>query len=274
MIIFKEIKAKSIIIKSNLPESDFVVNPYTGCSHGCIYCYARFIKRFAKHDEAWGSFTDIKVNGAKLIPKNKDKYKGKTIVIGSVTDAYQPCEEKYEITRKILEKLVTFEAKFDIITKSNLITRDVNLLKRFKDLTVAFSLAWTEDEIAKKVEPGASSINERIAALKILHKNGIRTVVFVSPIFPILSDWKEIILKTKQYTDEYWFENLNIYPSVRRNIYYFLKNNYSELILKYGEIHQDKKGYWNKVENEIKDFCNKNRVKFKIYFHHKKSKKE
>jgi DNA repair photolyase len=85
----KEVKAKSIITKSGLPDSDFVINPYTGCMHGCIYCYATFMKRFTDHnEEEWGSFVDIKKNAADLIPENTEKYKDKTIFLSSVTDPY------------------------------------------------------------------------------------------------------------------------------------------------------------------------------------------
>ena len=244
----KKIQAKSIITKSNLPGSDFVINPYTGCLHACIYCYARFMKRFTGHDEPWGKFIDVKINAPDLITENLQKYSGKSIVIGSVTDPYQKIEKKYKVTRKVLERLVDCQSKIDIITKSDLVIRDIDLFKKFKNLTVAFSLGQIDDKIREKLEPRAPSIVDRIRALKTLHENNIRTVVFVSPIFPYLSDWKEIIVRTQKYTDEYWFENLNIYPSVRVNIYNFLKNNYPELVDKYREIYKDEKIYWDKVE--------------------------
>ena len=102
----KEIKVKSIIVKSGLPGADFVINPYVGCVHACRYCYARFMKRFTGHLEPWGDFVDVKINGPDLIPSRLDKYKDKSVIIGSVTDAYQPIENRYKLTRKILEKLI------------------------------------------------------------------------------------------------------------------------------------------------------------------------
>lgn len=270
----KEIQVKSIVTKSNLPASDFVINPYTGCSHACIYCYARFMKRFTGHSEEWGKFVDVKINAPDLIPTNIYKFKGKSITIGSVTDPYQVCEEKYRITRRVLEKLIPFDASFDIITKSGLVARDIDLLKKIKDISVAFSIGQADDEIRARLEPGAPSINERINALKILHENKIKTAVFISPIFPMLSDWKEIIKNTKEYADEYWFENLNIYPSVSESIYKFLKNNFPDLISVYQSIQKDEKGYWDVVEDEIKMFCKKEKVDYKIFFHHKEIKKK
>lgn len=91
---------KSIMTKSNLPVGGYSVNPYTGCTHGCKYCYASFMKRFTGHTEDWGSFLDIK----QWPPiKNPKKYAGQRVVIGSVTDGYLPQEEEYRNTRKLLE---------------------------------------------------------------------------------------------------------------------------------------------------------------------------
>ena len=202
----KEIKAKSIITKSGLPESDFVINPYIGCMHGCIYCYARFMKRFTGHKEEWGQFIDVKINAADLIPTDTKKYKEKSIVMCSVTDPYHPVERKYKITRKILEKLIPLKPQLTILTKSNLVLRDIDIIKKFNDVIVAISLSITDDKVQKELEPLASSVEERIKTLKELHRAGIKTVLFVSPILPYLSDWQTLITKTKKFVDEYWFE--------------------------------------------------------------------
>ena len=269
----KEIKARSIITKSGLPGADFVVNPYIGCAHACLYCYARFMKRFTGHDEPWGDFVDVKINAPDLIPKNFDKYRNKNIVIGSVTDPYQRAEEKHKITRQVLQKLINWPCSFDIITKSALVVRDIDIFKKFPNLNVALSLAFTDDIIREGLEPGADSIDRRISALKALHENRIRTTVFISPIFPILSDWKKIIRLTKKYANGYWFENLNIYPSVRDNIYAFFKKNRPELIGRYREIYKDSRTYWRGIEREIENFCQKEKTAYRIFFHHSDIKK-
>ncbi len=269
----KEIQVKSIITKTNLPEGDFVINPYVGCPHGCKYCYARFMKRFTGHKEPWGEFCDIKINAPNLIPKNTDKYKYKQITISSVTDPYNPLEEKYKITRKILKKLISLQSNLDILTKSDLVIRDIYLLKHFDDCVVALSFSMLNEKIRKRLEPRTPSVERRIKALKKLHEEGIETALFISPIFPYLTDWKKIILKTEDFVDEYWFENLNLYPSIKGNIFKFLKEINPSLIEKYKEIYSKKNDYWNDVEKEIKQFCKKEKVKYRIYFHHKINKK-
>jgi DNA repair photolyase len=266
----KEIKTKSIIVKSNLPDGDFVINPYIGCMHGCKYCYARFMKRFTGHTEPWGSFVDIKINTPDLIPKNTNKYREKSITISSVTDPYQPIERKYKITRKILERLIPLQPHLDLITKSDLVVRDIDLFKQFKNCIVALSFSITDEKLRKQIELLSSSTEQKIDALKELNKAKIPTALFISPIFPQITDWGKIINQTKSFVDEYWFENLNFYPSIKGDIFRFLRKNTPELVEKYKEIYSKNSDYWNIEENKIIEFCKKNEISCKIYFHHKR----
>jgi len=142
-IIEKEVNVKSYITKSNLPTSDFVINPYIGCSHACKYCYACFMKRFTGHTEAWGAFIDIK-NCDK--PVDIKKLAGKTVFLSSVTDCYNKFEKKYRITRKILEQLVFADCEIGISTKSKLILRDVDLLRQYKNLKVSMSINTLDEK--------------------------------------------------------------------------------------------------------------------------------
>jgi len=267
----KEIKTKSIIVKSNLPDGDFVINPYIGCMHGCKYCYAKFMKRFTGHTEPWGSFVDIKINAPDLIPEGTNKYREKSITISSVTDPYQPIERKYKITRKILERLIPLQPNLDLITKSDLVVRDIDLFKQFKNCIVVLSFSITDEKLRKQVELLSSPAKQKINALKELHKAKIPTALFISPIFPQITDWVKMINKTKSFVDEYWFENLNLYPSIKGEIFNFLRKNKPELIEKYKEIYSKNSNYWNIEENKIIEFCKKNKVIYKIYFHHKRN---
>lgn len=267
----KEIKAKSILTKSGLG-ADFVINPYLGCGHGCKYCYARFMKRFSGHPEPWGEFVDVKINAPELVAQyyNTEQLKNKSVIIGSVCDPYQPIEKKYKLTRKILQKLIPLKPQLDILTKSDLILREFDLLKKFKNLRVAISLSMIDDKKRGLLETDTPKAKERFTALKKLNQEGIKTTLFISPILPELTEWKEMVKKTKNYVSKYWFENLNFYPSIRDNIYSFLRKIDPKLVQKYKDIYFGKDDYWDKVENEIKDFCQKQGVNYKIYFHHTK----
>lgn len=214
-LITKTIETKNVITKSNLLVCDFSVNPYTGCEHACKYCYASFMKRFTNHPEDCGTFLDVKDWGE---IKNPEKYKGKELFIGSVTDAYQPAEEKYRRTRTLLEQLQCSGAILSIATKSDLILRDLDLIKTFPNARVSFSIN-TLDENFKNDMDCAVSIERRINAMKEFYKAGVCTTCFISPIFPTTTYVKAIISETKGFCNLVWLENLN------------LRGNYKPVIL-------------------------------------------
>ncbi|MGV8163025.1 MAG: radical SAM protein [Candidatus Nanoarchaeia archaeon] len=265
-----EVQARSIITKSNLPDADYVINPYIGCTHSCLYCYARFMKRFTGHTEDWGKFVDVKINAPALIPSNTSKYVGKSIFIASVTDAYLPLEIKYKLTRQILEKLVPLEPKLGVQTKSDLILRDVDLLKQFEKCEVGFTITTLDDELRKEIEPFTSPVKNRIKALETLNKEGLKTYVFIGPIFPFLTDWRKIILETKHCASFYMLENLNVKGSIWESIKTWLDEKHPDLVNKYQEIYFSKNDYWANVENEIIKFCDEQKVECRLYFHHGK----
>lgn len=265
-MVVKEVVVKDLVTKSNLPASDYVINPYVGCPHGCRYCYACFMKRFTNHSEAWGSFIDIKRCDK---PISKRKLQGKSVFLSSVTDCYNPFEEKYRNTRKILEQLISINCKLNISTKSHLILRDIDLLKQCNNLKVSVSIN-TLDEQFKNDMDHASSIMKRLETLETLHQNGIYTVLFMSPIFPGITDYKEIIVKTQRYVDEYWFENLNLRGSYKQDILSYIKNAYPQLVELYDEIYvKGNMGFWKNLAVEIEEYCAVHSIKHINYFYHK-----
>lgn len=264
-IIEKEIQVNDYLTKSNLPASDYVINPYVGCPHGCKYCYASFMKRFTGHKEDWGTFIDIKRCDKEI---NIKKLENKNVFLSSVTDCYNKFEEKYELTRNILKQLVNANCYLNISTKSKLILRDLDLLKQMKNITVSMSIN-TLDEAFRKDMDNASSIQERLDTLKELHKNGIHTVLFMSPIFPYITNFKDIIEVSKEYIDEYWFENLNLRGDYKNKILFYIQDKYSKFINEYNDIYiKGNKQYWKDLSKEIKEYCENNKVKYINYFYH------
>ena len=157
-ILINEVETKNIMTKSSLPVGGYSVNPYVGCTHACKYCYASFMKRFTGHKEEWGTFLDVK-HWPEI--KNPKKYAGQRVVIGSVTDGYNPQEEQFGNTRKLLEQLIGSDAEILICTKSDLVVRDIDLLKKLGRVTVSWSIN-TLDENFKNDMDSASSIERRI----------------------------------------------------------------------------------------------------------------
>ena len=264
----EEIVVKSIITKSNLPAASYVVNPYIGCQHGCIYCYSEFMKRFTNHHEPWGTFVDVKINAVNIIKPMK--YKDKQLLFSSVTDAYQPIESKYELTRKLLMALIPGQPKIEILTKSSLVLRDLDILKQFEDVTVGVSISTLDRKISRQLEPLASSPGARLQALKRCKEEGIRTYTFLSPLIPFITDVAEIIKETIPYSDFLMFENLNIRPTNLNKVQNVLEKISPDLPLKLKKIYAPDSKYWDNEEERWRTFCEKEGIEALFFFHHGK----
>ncbi len=180
----REIRTGNALTKTRIPGYDWCLNPYVGCAHGCSYCYATFMKRFTRHTEPWGSFIDIKTNAPQALERQVKKIRTGSVIIGSVTDPYQPIEQTCTITRRCLEILSRTQLAVYIQTRSHIITRDIDILRAMPSVEAGFSITTDDDNIRRIFEPHAPSIQSRIDALKALHDAGIRTYVFVGPVLP------------------------------------------------------------------------------------------
>ncbi len=196
----REITAKSILTKTTLKNVDFdyTVNPYIGCAFGCVYCYASFMGRFVgKQMNDWGTYVFAKINApellAKEIKKLPNKGQGNAIWFSSVTDPYQGLETKYQLTRKCLQVLLIygFLGEVHILTKSDLLIRDIDLFKRIPRHSVGLTITSTDDTISRYFEKYAPPVNKRLEALKKLKNANLHTYAFVGPLLPhILQDEK------------------------------------------------------------------------------------
>ena len=253
--VIREIKVRNILTKSALPVCDYSVNPYVGCTHACRYCYASFMKRFTGHTEPWGAFLDVKYWGK--IP-HPEKYDGKELFIGSVTDPYLPQEEKFCRTRTLLEELQASGVKLSIATKSDLVLRDLDLIKTFKDARVSWSVNTLDEDFRKDMD-NAASIERRLDAMKIFHDAGVRTTCFISPIFPGITDVKAIIERVKGQCNLIWLENLNLRGSFKGSILDYIREKHPELTGLYEEIYiKGELGYWQSLDREVKAYAAEN----------------
>lgn len=215
-LVIQEKTVKSILSESGIPGIDYCINPYVGCFHGCRYCYATFMKRYTGHTEEWGSFVDVKINAPEILQRQMKRAARGNIIISSVTDAYQPVEAKYKITRQCLEVLLPYQFPIDILTKSPLVLRDMDLIKRFKNIEVGITITTDNEAIRKVFEPHAPSIDTRIQALKALHDNGITTYAFIAPILPMNPE--TLSERIRLYADSMLIDRMN-YTSKTLDIY-------------------------------------------------------
>lgn len=247
-MIVKEIECKSILTKSGIKAVDYAINPYVGCEHGCLYCYATFMKRFTGHEEEWGTFVDVKVNAAEVLAKQLRRAKPGNITFGTVTDAYQPLEEQYGITRACLEALVGYDWPVCILTKSALVLRDLELIRELKDVEVAFTITTMDDEVRRHFEPTSSSIAERLEALHTLREAGISTWAFCGPLLPFLSDGESeidaLFGELKRAKVGYVLvDSLNLRGASWGRVRKLLAAHYPELVEGYHALSTDRKPY-------------------------------
>ena len=253
----KEINAKSCLVKSKL--SDYVINPYVGCQHGCKYCYATFIKRFQNIKAEWGEFCHARMNCPDLLKKEFDKAKPGHIWMSSVTDPYQPMEGKYKLTRRILETIASHPRKnefsVEILTKSALVRRDFDLLKKL-NAEIGCSINTLDAKAARIIEPFASPPEERIAVLKDAKKEGIKVYGFISPVIPGITKL-EPIFKELSFCSYVWIELLNIRPDVIARIRPVIEKNFPEAMDELEFYISNQEMYYNQVRMEAERLENK-----------------
>ncbi len=189
-----ERRCSTALNRSGIPGVDWCVNPFVGCTHACVYCYASFMGRFGGHEAPWGTWVEPKVNVADVLARELRRPRTGEVVLSSVTDPYQPAEAQARLTRACLAALAGSGLSVSILTKSDLVVRDLDLLASFGGLLgdtrirVGFSITTLSDELARVLEPGAPPPSRRLEALRTLAGAGIATWVFVAPALPGLSD--------------------------------------------------------------------------------------
>jgi DNA repair photolyase len=181
-MIVDEVYAKTILSKSKV--FDYTINSYIGCEHGCTYCYARFMKRLTDHKEEWGKFVDVKVNAARLLQREIKKKRPGVVWISGVCDPYQPLEKDYELTKRCLEILLEHGWPVTVQTKSPLVLRDVELLRKFDEVEVGLTITTADENIRKIFEPNSPPVEQRIETLEKLNSAGVKTFAMIAPLLP------------------------------------------------------------------------------------------
>jgi DNA repair photolyase len=182
---FRDVSAKTALSASNLPGLDYALNPYVGCAHDCVYCFAPAVLNADR--SKWGTDIGARTNLPRLLAKEV-RGKNGMVGVGTVTDPYQPVEEQLRLTRKCLEVLQKADIPISVLTKSALVTRDIDLLKGFTKVEVGVTITTYDDGLARQFEPGASPPTARFRAVAELQSADIDTYVMIGPVLPLVSD--------------------------------------------------------------------------------------
>ena len=262
-----EIKAKSILLKRKRIDSWFIsrygMNLYRGCTHNCVYCDGRSEGYYVEGN--FGEDVKVKVNAIDVLRKElfKDKnFKGKfkqgyIMLGGGVGDSYQPVEKKYNLTKNTLELIGNYNCPVHILTKSTLVKRDLEILKKINDKTkaiVSMSFSSVDDETSKIFEPGVPTPSERLEVLSKFKKEGISCGMFLLPVIPFVTDKPSLIEKSIKKASEIGldfviFGGMTLKKGRQKD--YFMnvfEKNYPDLLVNYSNIYKDDK--WGNATSE------------------------
>jgi DNA repair photolyase len=236
---YTTIECKSLLNKSGI--SDYAVNCYSGCEHGCIYCYARFATRFTHPRENWGSFVDIKTNAVQVLTREVKRKPVGNVILSSVCDGWQPMEKESLLTRQCLELLLRYRYQISILTKSALVGRDLDLMEG-GNVDLGVTITTLDEKLASLIEPGASPPQARLTALQKAKSKGISISAFVGPLMPFLSDTEQNIINILKMLKEvgvehFYVDKLNLRYGVWSALIKFLHEYYPDLIEKYSKIY-------------------------------------
>jgi DNA repair photolyase len=180
---------KSILTKSSgyIGAFDYTLNPYSGCTFGCTYCYAAFFARTDQLKTDWGNWVQVKDNALDLLKKRRRRpLTDQTIYMSSVTDPYQPIEKELQLTRALLEELATYhQPRLVIQTRSPLVTRDIDILSQFEHVQVNMTVTTDDEVVRRTFEPTCPSNARRLEAAQRLHQAGLRTCITMTPLLPV-----------------------------------------------------------------------------------------
>ncbi len=261
---YKQIDIDSALNKITKKDSyfcgNYTVDPYRNCEFGCIYC-----------DSATEKKVIIKNNIIEILDKELKKIKKANIIIGSVHDPYQKIEKTQRKTRNILKLIIKYNLDCHILTKSELVLRDIDLLKKIKKCIVTISMSTLDKKKKDIFEKNTSSPETRLKTIKKLNKNKIISGLALIPILPYITDHEieEIIKKAKENNSKYFLYKYLELKGDQRDIFFkVITQNYPNLIDKYKKLYKDfflpKKTYVKKIDFKIKKLLEKYNIKEKI----------
>ena len=208
---------RTALSRSRLPGLDYALNPYFGCEHGCLYCYSPAVLGLKETHMKWGSFVEAKINIPEVLAREARHRRRGIVGVSTVTDPYQPIERQYELTRRCLIILKETGFKASIQTKSDLVTRDLDVILDGK-FDVGITITTLDRSLAQTLEPKAPPPDRRIEALRELSSHGVETWIFLGPIIPGLTDDKEnlsgILEVARETNSKLYYDKLNLREGV------------------------------------------------------------
>jgi len=237
-VVVREVACKSLLNRGGI--DDYSFNCYTGCGHACVYCYARFMQRFHPHEEPWGRFVDVKVNAADVLVRQLRRLQPGSVFTCSACDGWQPVERHYRLTRRCCELLLEAGFHLGVLTKNELVLRDLDLFAG-RDVRLGVTITTPDEAQAALWEPGASSVAARLGVLREAKAAGLATAVMFGPLLPGISDSPEALdrlfaLAAGAAVDHIWTDAMNPRPRVWPSVQAFLRRHRPGLLGLYRRV--------------------------------------
>ena len=253
----REVTCKSLLNRSSI--ADYSFNCYTGCTNGCVYCYARFMQHFHPHHEPWGKFVDAKINAAEVLARQLRHLTPGSVFTCSACDSWQPAERHYQLSRRCCGMLLDAGFRLNVLTKSQLVLRDLDIFKG-RDVRLGVTITTADEGLAKLWEPRASTVSSRLHVLKEAKRAGLETAVMFGPLLPEISDSPEALAKlfalaTQADVDRIWTDALNPRPRVWPSVQKLLRRHWPGLYEHYRRVlfdHTCRAGYLNRLDRRVR----------------------
>ena len=241
---------RKIISPCGLKDFNYQVDPYVGCEHCCHYCYA-----LATAETDWSKEIQTHKHIVEQLSEEIDKIPPQTIYMGYHTDPYQPCEIEYQQTRKALELFLKKGFSASILTKSDLVVRDIDILKAMEDAAVSVSVAFNDNSTRRLFEAETMDTEKRIEALRQLKKAGVRTGALVCPVIPYITDAIKLIDLLEPHTDVIWVYGLSINDHLDQNwltIQKILSGHFPDLVEPIqAAVFSTEDLYWSRLRDNL-----------------------
>lgn len=255
-VTIREITCKTILNKTTI--SDYSLNCYTGCAHGCVYCYARFMQRFRPHPEPWGMFVDIKANAVEVLKRQLRRAVPGAVFVSSACDGWQPIEAEYKLTRQCCDLLLEHGFRIEALTKSSLVLRDLDIFSG-RDVRIGVTITTLDERLKRLWEPNSSSIGERFGVISEAARARVETAIMFGPLLPYLSDNQESIdsmfqRAAESEVDIIWIDALNPRPKVWSSVAGLLQKKFPDLLERYRRIlfnHRIRADYLSQLRHRI-----------------------
>jgi len=266
-VTYREVEVKSALNAVKGMPFDWSLNPWLGCAHKCVYCFARaYHARYREKNVGtdFDSNVEVRVNIANVLRNELHRRREGSLAIGTATDPYQPIEGKYQLTRRCLEALVDYPMPTSIVTKGPLVVRDIDVLRKLDqktELTVFFSVPCVDDEVVRKTDPGTAPPRQRLRALRMLREAGIDAAVLCMPVLPGISDSEESLDAAARAASEagataFRHRPLKIDVEIQEYYYDFLAREFPIAVPVYATLYQGgvhpRRDYEHQLEERVR----------------------